>query len=192
MSIPGIMGTTLENLEHRLQYIYAGTAKVQEWSERLGPKQKLRVGVCWTGRPDSWINQHKAMPFDTMLGLIQRNPDYEWINLQVDCSEEQRGALLDTGVACYSENIKSFDDTAGLIHHCDVVVSVDTSVAHLSGAMGRPTWIPLNMFGQCWRWLLKREDSPWYPSARLFRQESIGDWSSPVERIHNHLKLFKI
>ena len=83
-------------------------------------------------------------------------------------------------------------DTAGLLHHLDVIISVDTAVAHLSAAMGRPTWIPLSCFAVDWRWLLDRSDSPWYPSARLFRQSAIDDWTSVTDQLHKFLAVFKI
>jgi hypothetical protein len=78
------------------------------------------------------------------------------------------------------------------MHHLDLVISVDTANAHMAGALGRPVWIPLNAYGNCWRWLTRREDSPWYPSARLFRQPRQGDWDSVVDRMHKFLSWFKI
>jgi len=158
----------------------------------LGPKKRLRVGICWSGRPDSWINRHKGMPFEVMLDLIKRNPAVEWYNLQVECSQEQAQTLEQNGVKNFPGLIRNFADSAALIHHMDVVISVDTAVAHLSGALGRPTWIPLNWYGTDWRWLLKRDDSPWYPSARLFRQPALGDWDTVVEKIHQYLSWFKV
>jgi hypothetical protein len=192
MSIPGILGVTLENLPQQLAYLGARPDLVKHWQDRLGLKKRLRVGFCWSGRPDSWINRHKGMPFETMCELIQRNPDYEWINLQAECSEEQSVSLEKLGVQRYPGSIRNFADTAALIHHMDVVISVDTAVAHLSGAMGRPTWIPLNWFGTDWRWLLDRDSSPWYPSARIFRQTALGDWAPVVDKIHQYLSWFKI
>jgi tetratricopeptide (TPR) repeat protein len=192
MSLPGIMGVTLQNLPHQLQYLAARNNLVQEWQERLGSKKRLRVGVCWSGRPDSWINRHKGMPFDVMLGLIKRNPGTEWYNLQVECSPEQAKILEDHGVKTFAGQVRNFADTAALIHHMDVVITVDTAVAHLSGALGRPTWIPLNWYGTDWRWLLNRDDSPWYPSARLFRQPALGDWTSVTDKIHQYLSWFKV
>jgi tetratricopeptide (TPR) repeat protein len=192
MSIPGIMGVTLQNLPHQLQYLAARQDLIQQWQQTLGPKKRLRVGVCWSGRPDSWINRHKGMPFETMLGLIQRNPATEWYNLQVECSPEQAKILEDNGVKNFPGAIRNFADSAALIHHMDVVISVDTAVAHLAGALGRPTWIPLNWYGTDWRWLLKRDDSPWYPSARLFRQPKLGDWDTVIEKLHQYLSWFKV
>lgn len=192
MSIPGVMGVTLENLPHQLQYLSARTDLVKFWQEKLGPKKRLRVGFCWSGRPDSWINRHKGMPFETMLDLIKRNPGVEWINLQVECTEEQAQILEQHGVKNFKGHVRNFADTAAIIHHTDVVIGVDTAVAHLSGALGRPTWIPLNWYGTDWRWLLNRDSSPWYPSARLFRQPSLGDWSTVIDRIHQYLGWFKV
>jgi len=192
MSIPGIIGCTLDNLSHVQHYLKADDALVRDWQERLGPKRRLRVGFCWSGRRDSWINQHKAMPFETMLALIQRNPDYEWVNLQIDCSAEEEQQLVNAGVKAYPGMIRNFADSAALIHHMDVVLAVDTAVGHLAGALGRPVWVMLNQFGLDWRWLLNRDDSPWYPTARLFRQPTLGDWSTVTDKIHKYLSWYKI
>ena len=192
MSIPGVQGVTLTNLPHQLQYLSARSDLIREWQDRLGFKKRLRVGFCWSGRPDSWINRHKGMPFEIMLALIKRNPTTEWFNLQVECTAEQAKILEENGVRNFSSQIRNFSDSAALIHHMDVVISVDTAVAHLSGAMGRPTWIPLNWYGTDWRWLLGRDDSPWYPAARLFRQTQLGDWDPVVDRIHQYLSWFKV
>ena len=192
MSIPGVLGVTLQNLPHQLQYLAANAALVQTWQNILGAKTRLRVGICWSGRPDSWINRHKGMSFEQALGLIKRNPQVDWINLQVECTPEQGSVLEQHGVKNFPGMIRHFADSAALIHHMDVVVSVDTAVAHLSGALGRPTWIPLNWYGTDWRWLLDRDSSPWYPSARLFRQPALGDWSSVIDKIHQYLGWFKV
>lgn len=192
MSLPRVLGITLENLPQELQYVGPSPAKIKEWHERLGLKNKLRVGFAWSGRRDSWINQHKAMPFVEILTLIKSCPDYEWYNLQLDCTSEEEEILTLAGVKTFPGTIKNFADTAGLLHHLDVVLSVDTAIAHLSGAMGRPTWVMLNAYALDWRWLLDRDDSPWYPSARLFRQPVMGNWRSVTKKIEQYLSLFKI
>jgi hypothetical protein len=192
MSLALYLGVTLENLPRQISYLSARSDLALEWAQRLGKKTRLRVGFCWSGRPDSWINRHKGIPFEVMCDLVQRNPNYEWINLQVECGAEQSAELTRLGVAEYPGTVRSFADTAALIHHMDVVISVDTAVAHLSGALGRPTWIPLNWYGVDWRWLLNRDDNPWYPSARLFRQTALGDWKSVTDKIHQYLSWFKV
>ena len=192
MSLPGVMGVTLANLSQDLSYLSAEPDLVRTWAQRLGPKTRMRVGICWSGRTDSWINRHKSMPFEVAQGLIARNPGYEWINLQVEADVATTEGLAQVGVAQYPGTICNFADTAALIHHMDVVISVDTAVAHLSGALGRPTWIPLNWYGVDWRWLLGQDSSPWYPSARLFRQPKLGDWGSVTERIHQYLGWVKV
>jgi hypothetical protein len=192
MSIPGILGVTLDNLPKPQSYLNADPYLIKSWAERLGPKTKMRVGFSWSGRRDSWINQHKAMPFDTMLDMIKTNPQYEWVNLQVDCTLAEEEELSGTGVTTYPGVVSSFADTAALMTHLDVVLSVDTAVAHLAGALGRPTWIMLNQFALDWRWLLDRDSSPWYTSARLFRQPKMGDWESVTKKVAQYLSWFKV
>jgi len=192
MSIPRIIGLTLDNLTHNLQYIAAEPAKAQIWADRLGAKKRMRIGVCWAGRKDSWIHIHKSMPVEKMADLIRRNPEHQWINLQMDATDEELAIITAAGAESFPGTVQDFSDTAGLMHHLDLVISVDTANAHLAGAMGRPVWIPLNAYGNCWRWLLKREDSPWYPSARLYRQPRMGDWDSVINKMHKFLGFFKI
>jgi hypothetical protein len=192
MSMPGILGVTIENLNSPISYISAKKEIAQSWQQRLGPKTRMRVGFSWSGRRDTWINQHKSVPFSQVLEMIKNNPQYDWINLQVDAADHESQALADTGVSLYPGTIQSMDDTAGLISCLDVVISVDTAVSHLAAAMGRPTWIMLNHYGLDWRWLLARGDSPWYPTARLFRQPSMDQWQPVLDRIQKFLKVFTI
>jgi len=192
MSIPGFLGITYSNLPYKMQYLTPSQQVTAEWNKRLGLKRKLRIGFAWSGRRDSWINQHKSVPFEKIFELIKRNPDYEWHNLQMDCTDEENQQLVEQGVISHRGMARNWEDTAAIVHHMDVVVAVDTAVGHLAGAMGRPFWLPLNQFGQDWRWLLKRNDSPWYSSCRIFRQPKIADWDTPLEAIHQNLKLFKI
>jgi len=192
MSIPAVIGSKLDNLASVQYYLTADAELQRQWQQRLGPKFKLRVGFCWSGRRDTWINRHKGMPFDVMLALIRRNPNYEWINLQCDCTAEEEAELIKNGVNAYPGAIRSFADSAALLMHMDVVLSVDTAVAHLAGALGRPVWVMLNQYALDWRWLLDRDSSPWYTTARLFRQPTMGDWTSVTERIHKFLSWYKI
>jgi hypothetical protein len=192
MSIPGILGITLDNLPRLQNYLTADPVLMRDWQQRLGPKTRMRVGFSWSGRKDSWIHQHKSVPFPVILDMIRANPQYEWINLQIDASPEEEEALSQAGVTRYPATITSFADTAALIMHMDVVISVDTAISHLSGALGRPTWVMLNHYGQDWRWLLDRNNSPWYNTATLFRQPSRGDWASVTKKIGQFLSWYKV
>ena len=192
MSIPRIIGTTLDNLAQTQYYLTADAGRQQHWQQQLGPKNRLRVGFCWSGRRDTWINRHKGMPFETMLALIKRNPNYEWVNLQCDCTADEEAQLVQAGVTAYPGAIQSFADSAALLMHMDVVLAVDTAVAHLAGSLGRPVWVMLSQYALDWRWLLNRDDSPWYSTARLFRQPKMGDWASVTDKIHKFLSWYKI
>ena len=191
MSLPLILGSTLETLERPVSYLNAPEDKTRAWQQLLGPKYKLRIGFCWSGRKDSWINRHKSVPFDNILNMVQSNPDYEWVNLQTDASAEEEAALVAVGVNTYPSSIQSWADTAALISNMDVVVGMDTAVSHLSAALGRPTWIMLSHYAVDWRWLLNRDDSPWYITAKLFRQPRRGDWASVIQQISQYLTWFK-
>jgi Glycosyltransferase family 9 (heptosyltransferase) len=192
MSLPGILGITLDTLPKVQSYLNADPAAVRAWQQRLGPKTRMRVGFCWSGRPDSWLNQHKAVPFETMLDLIKSTPEYEWINLQVDASDEQEAELAAAGVTRYPGSVHSFADTAALMQNLDVVVGVDTAVSHLAAALGRPVWIMLNAYATDWRWLTDRDSSPWYSTARLFRQPRRGDWATVTKKVAQYLSWFKV
>jgi ADP-heptose:LPS heptosyltransferase len=152
----------------------------------------MRVGINWSGRRDSWLNQHKGVPFSVILDMIKNNTQYEWINLQIDATAEEEQALADAGVTCYPGTIVSFVETAGLIMNLDVVIGVDTAISHLAGALGRPAWIMLNAYSTDWRWLLDRDSSPWYSTARLFRQPVMGDWASVTKKVTQYLNWFKV
>jgi tetratricopeptide (TPR) repeat protein len=192
MSIPGVLNIGLGQLPAPQNYITADAARVREWAQRLGPKTRMRIGFCWSGRRDSWLNQHKALPFESMCELISRSPEHQWINLQIDADAEQEARLESMGVSRYPGTVQSFADTAALMQHLDVVVGVDTAVSHLAAATGRPTWIMLNRYSTDWRWLLDRSDSPWYPTVRLFRQTNYGEWSPVLDQVTKFLGWFKI
>ena len=192
MSLPAVMKTTVATIPRSLAYIQPAAAAVSDWHQRLGSKTRLRVGVSWSGRRDTWINQHKSVPFELIAEMIQRNPQYQWVNLQVDADEQQSRILAESGVSVYPGTIHCMADTAALIACLDVVISVDSAVSHLAAAQGRPTWIMLNQFAVDWRWFVDRGDSPWYPTAKLFRQSCQGDWITVLDRIQRFLPTFTI
>jgi hypothetical protein len=192
MSLPGVLGITLDKIPLVQNYLTADPDQIKVWQERLGPKYKMRVGFAWSGRKDSWLNQHKSVPFEVMLEMIKANPQYEWINLQIDGSEAEELALAEAGVSRFPGTVASFADSAALMMNLDVVIGVDSANSHLAGALGRPTWIMLNNYATDWRWLVDRDSSPWYSTVRLFRQPSMGDWRSVTKKIGQYLSWFKI
>jgi hypothetical protein len=192
MSLPGILGITVDNIPKIQSYLHAQPALVKTWLDRLGPKTRMRVGISWSGRRDSWLNRHKGVPFPVILEMIRANPQYEWINLQIDVTADEEQALTDAGATGYPGSIVSFAETAALIMHMDVVIGVDTAVSHLAGALGKPAWIMLNAYATDWRWLLDRDSSPWYSTARLFRQPVMGDWASVTKKVAQYLSWFKV
>jgi hypothetical protein len=192
MSIPRVLGVTLKNLTRSMNYLEVNMGLQQQWLQLLGPKKRMRIGFSWSGRRDAWLNQHKGVPFESMLELIKQHPQYEWVNLQIDATAEEDAALADAGVTRYPGTINNFQDTAALIMAMDLVISVDTAITHLSGALGRPTWVMLNWFATDWRWLTNRDDSPWYSTVRLFRQPEMDDWASVNKKIAQYLSWFKV
>lgn len=192
MSIPGLLGVTLDNLPRPVSYLNADAGLQRQWLDYFGPKTRMRVGFSWSGRRDNWLNRHKGMPFEKITDLIRANPQYEWINLQADCTLEEESVLKELGVHCLPPNPNMWADTAAQMMHMDVVISVDTAVAHLAASLGRPTWLMLNWFGTDWRWLVGRDDSPWYSTMRIFRQPSMGDWDSVNKKVTQFLSWFKV
>lgn len=191
MSLPIGLNVSYETLNSPVQYLEAPVHSVEVWKKRLSTKNRCRVGIGWSGRRDTWINRHKAVKFEYIFELIKRHPEFEWVNLQADANNDELAALTALGVAQYPDTIRNWSDTAGLVHNLDLVIGVDTSISHLAGAMGRPTWVMLPQYALDWRWLLDREDSPWYPSAKLFRQPARGDWASVVDKVSQYLLLWK-
>jgi hypothetical protein len=192
MSLPGIFRQTLDNFQAPLQYISAPSDSRQIWRSRLGDKTRLRIGISWTGRRDTWINQHKSVPVDMIVQLIARFPQHRWINLQIDMTDQEQTILGKTHLESYPGTIADMADTAGLIDNVDLIISVDSAISHLAAAMGKPTWIMLNKYAVDWRWLLDRDDNPWYPSARLFRQPEIDQWQPVIDKVARFVDIYKL
>ena len=187
LSLPLAFKTKLDAIPGRQKYLVADPRNVEAWKQKLGPKRMPRIGLVWSGRPEHQNDHLRSMKLSE---LIQYLPSaLEYITLQKELRPSDREMFeLYNNIACYGEELKDFTDTAALCELMDVVISVDTSVAHLSGALGRPTWVMLPFIPD-WRWLLNREDSPWYQSVKLYRQATEYDWSSVLERVKHDLLL---
>jgi hypothetical protein len=201
MSLPLAFGTTLETIPFgREAYLRALPEEVERWRERLGVRSRPRVGLVWNGgfradQPELWaVNERRNVPLELFAQALDIE-GIDFVSLQKgDPAESEirgregeywkRGRLYN-----YTSELSDFADTAGLIANLDLVISVDTSTAHLSAAMGKPTWI-LNRYDTCWRWLLDREDSPWYGSVKLYRQGADRDWRPVLQRVSADLRQF--
>ena len=182
MSLPAVFGTVLETVPAAVPYLKAPAAQSAEWARRLAPLDRPRIGVVWAGNTRHTHDYYRSIPLERLLPLFEFS-DARFVALQ---KEKRAGdaALLSTRLEILdlSARLNSFGDTAAAIAQLDLVIAVDTSVAHLAGALGVPTWILLCLSPD-WRWMDDRADSPWYPTMRLFRQSRLGDWDSVVAEV---------
>ncbi|MDR3438541.1 tetratricopeptide repeat protein [Telmatospirillum sp.] len=192
MSAPLVMGTTERTIPAETPYVVPDAAKVAAWSRRLAGLPGLKVGLVWAGNPrphdpgSNLVDRRRSMTLQQLMPLL-KVPSVSFVNLQKDGPATQIGEIsADLRPHDWMAEVADFADTAALIANLDLVISVDTSVVHLAGALGKPVWI-LSRFNGCWRWLTDREDSPWYPTARLFRQTRRGDWDEVVTRVASAL-----
>ena len=198
MSLPLALKTFSESdIPAAVPYLAADADLVRAWAARLPAKTKLRVGLVWNSglhinQPEAWeCNARRNLPFELMAQL--NHPDVDFFSLQ---KGEPAESALPAQLAQYwptpnfynlTEHIQDFADTAAVIAHLDLVISVDTAVAHLAGALGKPVWL-LNRFDSCWRWLINRKDSPWYPTMQIFQQPQMGDWQSVITKVRAALQ----
>jgi len=146
-----------------------------------------RIGIAWSGNPKHTNDPNRSIALKEFLPLLSAG--VEIVSLQRDVREADREVLKATPqILDFVSEVKDFADTAALVSLLDLVVSVDTAPVHLAGALGKPVWVLLP-FAADWRWLLDREDSPWYPTARLFRQPAIGDWDRVIRRVVKELRV---
>lgn len=178
MSLPAAMGTTLETLPAEVPYLHAPAELRAKWAARLGPKTRRRVGLTWSGNAKQRNDHNRSMPLANLLPLL--DADVEFHSLQKDYRPADRALLeADGRIIDHAAELESFADTAALMEEMDLVISVCTSTAHLAGALARPLLVMLTAIPD-YRWGLGRTDSPWYPTARLLRQKTTGDWSPVI------------
>ena len=175
LSLPLAFGTKLETVPGETPYLSANTAETARWAERLGEGAGPRVGVAWSGNPGTTAHARRSLPLEQLARLLG-TPGMRFVSLQKDAGSSGL-PILDL-----MSEANDFADTAALIASLDLVISVDTAVAHLAGALGRPVWL-LDRFDPDWRWLLGRRDSPWYPSLNIYRQPTAGDWGAVVDSV---------
>jgi len=183
VSLPGLFGTTMGTIPAHVPYVFAEPGLIEVWREKLRHVNGLRIGINWSGRVDPGPHKQRDIPPEHFLGL-GAVPGVRLISLQKgggDPSLALRACAMDFGDELDTAH-GAFMDTAAIMMNLDLVITSDTSVAHLAGALGLPVWVALP-FVPDWRWMLDRSDSPWYPTMRLFRQKSRGDWAGVFREI---------
>jgi ADP-heptose:LPS heptosyltransferase len=185
-SLPMIFRTTLDCVPAGAPYLPQPAAeRVQAWERRLGPRGKPRIGLAWSGSTTHANDQRRSVPLKMLTRLL--DADASFVNLQKEPRPDDSAVLAQhSQIIDLTAYLTDFAETAALLSCLDLVVTADTSVAHLAGAMGRPTWVMLPYVPD-YRWLLDRGDSPWYPTVRLFRQDTTRDYAPVLDRIRGEL-----
>ena len=184
LNLPMVFGTNPGNIPAHIPYLKANDDLSKDWKRRLGDKgAKKRVGLVWAGRPQHRDDSRRSISFEQLAILLQM-PGVDFFSLQMGPPAKQAAG---SPIIDLTAELHDFCDTAALIENLDLVITVDTAVAHLAGAMGKPVWVLLARIPD-WRWMLERADSPWYPTMRLYRQKRRGDWATVVAEIAHCLK----
>jgi tetratricopeptide (TPR) repeat protein len=188
MSLPLAFRTELGTIPAGIPYLAVPSDRIDQWNDRMPKRQGLRVGLVWSGNATHKDDHNRSIVLARLASLFD-TPNIDFVSLQKELREPDAQTLAaDPRIADVGRHFGDFTDTAAAVAQVDLVISVDTSVAHLAGALGKPIWVLLP-FCPDWRWLLDRDDSPWYPTARLFRQPRIGDWDSVIAQVRNALTL---
>ncbi|HTZ00289.1 MAG TPA: glycosyltransferase family 9 protein, partial [Rhodocyclaceae bacterium] len=184
MSLPLHFGTTIESIPAELPYLHAPPERLERWRGRL-PAAGYRVGLVWRGNPGHRNDANRSLPSLATLAPLWSVPGVSFVSLQKGRGEDEaRSSPAGRALLPLGQDIGDLADTAAIVAQLDLVITVDTAVAHVAGALGKPCWIMLPRLLVDWRWLLDRDDSPWYPGAvRLFRQLVEGDWGPVVARV---------
>jgi hypothetical protein len=184
MSLPKAFQTTVDHVPATVPYLTPNPALVKKWQTRLAgvADQCLTVGLCWAGAKGLKEDAKRSMTLTRLAPLLEAR-GITFVSLQKsDAASQLEQTPEVANLRDWTGELHDFSDTAALISQLDLVISVDTAIAHLAGALGKPVWL-LNRFQSEWRWLRDREDSPWYPSLRLFTQTTAGDWSEVITRV---------
>lgn len=186
MSLPHYFKTTLDSIPYPEGYLSAEPQNIEKWKKRLNNQKSFKIGLVWAGSALHNRNAFRSISFERIKSLFQLNAEFHCLQKEVSNEDYEAGQGF-SNLYFWHTQIDDFSDTAGLISQMDLVISIDTSVAHLSAAMAKPTWIMLT-YNPDYRWLLKREDSPWYHAARLFRQDITMEWEVVIEKIKQTLQ----
>jgi hypothetical protein len=186
-SLPLMFQTTLDQVPGPSPYLTPDPARAAAWAERLGTKAGPRIGLAWTGRPTHPNDARRSMALERLLPLAEANPG-QFVCLQKPVPARDAPFMQRfPGLTDLSDALTDFAETAALIANLDLVITIDSAVGHLTGALGKPAWLMLAKAAD-WRWMLNRPDSPWYPTLRLFRQQTPGAWDPMIAEIAGALR----
>jgi len=192
LSLPHVFGTTLDTIPAKMPYLSADASATARWRARTATVTGIRVGLAWAGEPRpqrqraNLIDQRRSIPLNDFAAFAEL-PGVSFVSLQKgEAAGQTRSPPPGLLIHDWTDEIHDFTDTAALIDALDLIITVDTAVAHLAGALSKPIWL-LNRFDSCWRWLLARDESPWYPSLRQFRQPRPGDWEAVIRDVRGAL-----
>ncbi len=185
LSLPVAFATELATIPAEWPYIRSDQQRMARWRDRVPQRGRLRVGLCWAGSSAHRNDHNRSIPLQRFASVLAVN-NVDFVSLQKELSDADAETLCQHQVLQLGRQFEDFADTAAVLEMLDLVIAVDTSVAHLAGAMGKAVALLLP-FSPDWRWMLDRTDSPWYPTMRLFRQAAPGDWNGPLDRICREL-----
>ncbi len=186
LSLPGIFDVAVDSIQENLSYIKPDPVLVSQWHSKIGHDNNLKVGIVWAGNPEHKNDRNRSCSLDYFAHLTSIRGLTFYSLQKGSASAGADNQLDDMEIINLNSELKDFADTAAAIDNLDMVISVDTSVAHLAGAIGKPVWTLLP-FVPDWRWMLERDDSPWYPSMRLFRQTRLDDWAGVFNQVKDAL-----
>lgn len=187
-SLPHVFNTSMQTIPYSSGYLIANQDRVGYWNKLLGFKKKLRVGLAWSGNPNHRNDKHRSISIEKLLSHL---PDqYEYISIQKNITDGESLLLSKKGVLNFESMLNDFSDTAALIKECDVVITVDSSPAHLSASLGVTTYLLLPYCSD-WRWLISINNSPWYDALKIYRQAKKSNWDSVLNQVFVDLTSFK-
>jgi ADP-heptose:LPS heptosyltransferase len=190
LSLGAVMGTTLVDIPVKVPYLFPDPALVEKWKQALAAPEGLKVGIAWQGNPDYRFDRFRSIPLERFAPLAAVR-GVRLFGMQMGAGREQLASLATPfAITDLGDVLGDFHNTAAIMRNLDLVVTSDSVPAHLAGALGMPTWVALAYLPD-WRWMLKRRDSPWYPTMRLYRQSRPDDWQEVFQSIATDLAAFR-
>lgn len=187
LDLPYFLKTQLNSIPSEIPYIFAKEFKINKFTNIIKDEKKLKIGVCWRGSKTNQRTISRSIDIELLKPILSLNKDITFYSLQLSDSINELYQLpVELRPVDLSSFIDDFSDTSAIIHHMDIIITIDSSIAHLAGAMGKKTLLLLN-YSSDWRWLMDRNDSPWYPTINIFRQDKLCDWTKVVSDVRAYL-----